>query len=229
MALDKATASSMTTSERSVAAVAERATEDVEAPIAAPARPRTDRRSSFDSLESTFSLFLFMLLFPSVADLSRSGLASLITAPLIDLVAHSNQRKNRPVFLLHLSYPILRIVPQDRTLSAIGGQKVAGKRLVKIGIAACPQPARLTPPAEGRFLPLPAFYWRLRAFIWPRRRAEWLSRLGELPSCAIVKHGGDRHPSIGALAGVQGLAIGMIAPDEIAPAGRKLVERQGRA
>src|ERR1700733_2521490 len=107
MAFHKATASSRTTSERSVAAVAERATEDVEAPIAAPARPRTDRRSSFDSLESTFSLFLFMLLFPSVADLSRSGLASLITAPLIALVAHSNQRKNRPVFLLHLSYPIL--------------------------------------------------------------------------------------------------------------------------
>src|ERR1700722_6431247 len=185
MALDKATASSMTTSERSVAAVAERATEDVEAPIAAPARPRTDRRSSFDSLESTFSLFLFMLLFPSVADLSRSGLASLITAPLIDLVAHSNQRKNRPVFLLHLSYPILRGVPQDRTLSAIGGQKVAGKRLVKIGIAAVRKrrALRLQPKAAfSRFPPFTGVYARLFGRVGGRNGYRGLASSRRAPS-----------------------------------------------
>jgi hypothetical protein len=44
--------------------------EAAEAPTAAPARLRTDRRSSFGSVESTFSLFM---LFSSVADLSRSG------------------------------------------------------------------------------------------------------------------------------------------------------------
>ena len=54
-------------------------------------------------------------------------------------------------------------------------------------------------------------------------------RLGKIPPRPIVEGVGDRHPSVGAPTGILGLTIGMIAPDEIAPARRKLIECQRRA
>jgi hypothetical protein len=54
----------------------------------------------------------------------------------------------------------------------------------------------------------------------------WLARLGELAPGPVIKRVGDRHPGVGVLTGVGGLAVGMIAPDKIAPAGCQLLERQ---
>src|ERR1700734_3514364 len=56
----------------------------------------------------------------------------------------------------------------------------------------------------------------------------WLARLGEFPPGSVVKRVGDRHAPVGSLAGGHRLPIGMIAPDEVAPAGRQLIERQRR-
>src|SRR5882757_9869843 len=53
-----------------------------------------------------------------------------------------------------------------------------------------------------------------------------LSRLGEVPPRPIVKRVGNRHARVGALANLYRLAIGMIAPDKVAPAGRQLIKRQ---
>src|ERR1700734_1283411 len=50
----------------------------------------------------------------------------------------------------------------------------------------------------------------------------WLARLGEFPPGSVVKRVGDRHAPVGSLAGGHRLPIGMIAPDEVAPAGRQL-------
>ena len=92
--------------------------EAAEAPIAAPARLRTDRRSSVGSLESTFSLFPFMLF------------SSIVAQPLrIGVIDHCAAHRPRCTCF---TYPILCDVPQDRKLSAIRGQKVAGERLVKM-------------------------------------------------------------------------------------------------
>jgi hypothetical protein len=52
------------------------------------------------------------------------------------------------------------------------------------------------------------------------------ARLGELAPGPVIKRVGDRHPGVGVLTGVGGLAVGMIAPDKIAPAGCQLLERQ---
>ena len=48
----------------------------------------------------------------------------------------------------------------------------------------------------------------------------------ELPPGLIVERVGDRYPDIGLRTGVDALAIGMIAPDEVAPTGRQLIERK---
>src|ERR1700733_2972872 len=56
----------------------------------------------------------------------------------------------------------------------------------------------------------------------------WLTRLGAVPPGSVVKRVGDRHAPVGPLAGGHRLPIGMIAPDEVAPAGRQLIERQRR-
>ena len=60
-----------------------------------------------------------------------------------------------------------------------------------------------------------------------RTGGQRLSRLGA--SRPIVKGVGDRDPGVGLLTGVDGLAIGMVAPDKVAPAGCELIERQRRA
>ena len=61
-----------------------------------------------------------------------------------------------------------------------------------------------------------------------RSRTRRATRLGEIPPRPIVEGVGDGHPSVGALTGIHGLAIGMIAPDKLAPARRKLIEGQRR-
>jgi len=79
---------------------------------------------------------------------------------------------------------------------------------------------------QANLLTFTRVYRRLDVFIWPHRR---LTRLGAVPPRPIVKGVGDRHASVGPLAGGHRLPIGMIAPDEVAPAGRQLIERQRRA
>ncbi len=49
---------------------------------------------------------------------------------------------------------------------------------------------------------------------------------GEFATRPIVKGVGDCDPGVGALSRVSGLAVWMIAPDKIAPARRKLIQRQ---
>ena len=56
-----------------------------------------------------------------------------------------------------------------------------------------------------------------------------LPGLGELAPRLVVERVGDRHARVGLFAGVHRLAIGMIAPDKVAPAGGELSERQRRA
>src|SRR5580692_8004550 len=76
---------------------------------------------------------------------------------------------------------------------------------------------------QANLLTFTRVYRRLDVFIWPHRR---LTRLGAVPPRPIVKGVGDRHASVGPLAGGRRLPIGMIAPDKVAPTGRQLIERQ---
>jgi hypothetical protein len=52
------------------------------------------------------------------------------------------------------------------------------------------------------------------------------SSLGEFAPRSIIKGVGDCDPGVGALSRVIRLAVGMIAPDKIAPARCKLIQRQ---
>jgi hypothetical protein len=67
---------------------------------------------------------------------------------------------------------------------------------------------------------------RLLAFIWPQRRGRPLPPLGELVARLGVKRVGDRDSPVGARPGLRGLPIGMIAPEEIAPPGGELGQRE---
>jgi len=51
-----------------------------------------------------------------------------------------------------------------------------------------------------------------------RKRSPRLPRLEELPPRSLIKRVGDRHPGVGALSRLERLPVGMIAPDERAPA-----------